>query len=400
MDFAETKSGAAREIALAFGVPPLLLGLPGDNTFRNYQEANRAFWRQTVIPLVVRLQKAFQAWAQPGFGPFRFDYNIDRIDALSSERAAEWRRIDAASFLTNDEKREAAGYGAAPKDASVVDTRVAQTIERRYAPDQPRDSIGRWTSGGGGAGVQSAFNADPNVARDADNRILPVQNRRVGPYRNATPAQLAGESISAERASEAISRVHELDPHWRPSPALTDPRDIESRISRNENDAREANARYSELLRDKYGDIALANSGHSIPSATLNGPRARVLERDDAETRRGAERENETADILWLNNHNVEQKPRVPGPKNPDYRIDGELFDNYAPVTNNVRNIWSYVARKISGKQADNIVINLRDSQATLLELDAKFRDYPIPGLNNLWVVDRTGKLNYLQKGI
>jgi HK97 family phage portal protein len=48
MDFSETRAGAAREIALAFGVPPLLLGLPGDNTFANYQEANRAFWRQTT----------------------------------------------------------------------------------------------------------------------------------------------------------------------------------------------------------------------------------------------------------------------------------------------------------------------------------------------------------------
>jgi hypothetical protein len=170
MDFAQTKSGAAREIALAFGVPPLLLGLPGDNTFRNYQEANRAFCRRTTSGITVWRQKAFQAWAQPGFGPFRFDYNIDRIEALSSERAAEWRRIDAASFLTNDEKREAAGYGAAPKDASIVDTRVAQTIERRYAPDQSRDSIGRWTSGGGGfstTGDRIALNVDPNVASDA-----------------------------------------------------------------------------------------------------------------------------------------------------------------------------------------------------------------------------------------
>ena len=70
MDFTESKAGAAREIALAFGVPPLLLGLPGDNTFSNYAEANRAFWRQTVLPLVARVQKSFQAWLQPGFGPF------------------------------------------------------------------------------------------------------------------------------------------------------------------------------------------------------------------------------------------------------------------------------------------------------------------------------------------
>jgi len=52
MDFAESKAGAAREIALAFGVPPLLLGLPGDNTFSNYAEANRAFWRQSSLDVV------------------------------------------------------------------------------------------------------------------------------------------------------------------------------------------------------------------------------------------------------------------------------------------------------------------------------------------------------------
>jgi phage portal protein BeeE len=43
MDFSESKAAAAREIALAFGVPPLILGLPVDNTFSNYSEANRAF---------------------------------------------------------------------------------------------------------------------------------------------------------------------------------------------------------------------------------------------------------------------------------------------------------------------------------------------------------------------
>ena len=55
MDFIEAKNGAAREIALAFGVPPMLLGIPGDNTYANLPEANRALWRQTVIPLVRRV---------------------------------------------------------------------------------------------------------------------------------------------------------------------------------------------------------------------------------------------------------------------------------------------------------------------------------------------------------
>ncbi|HRE19788.1 MAG TPA: phage portal protein [Rhabdaerophilum sp.] len=112
MDFLEARSGAAREIALAFGVPPLLLGLPGDNTYANYAEANRAFWRTTVLPLVQRTQGAMAHWLQPRFNEeIRFEPDIDRIEALASEREALWRRVSAAPFLTDDEKREALGYG-------------------------------------------------------------------------------------------------------------------------------------------------------------------------------------------------------------------------------------------------------------------------------------------------
>jgi filamentous hemagglutinin len=120
------------------------------------------------------------------------------------------------------------------------------------------------------------------------------------------------------------------------------------------------------------------------------------LPRDDSETRRSAERENESADILWLNNHNVEQKPRVPGPKNPDYRIDNEIFDNYAPKTGNVRNIWRYVVDKVEMGQAPNIIIDLADSTARMSDISKQFNDYPITGLGRLWVIDQGGKLIYL----
>ncbi len=111
MDFIEAKASAAREIALAMGVPPMMLGLPCDNTRANFEEANRAFWRQTVIPLVARVQKSFAAWLRPAWGDFSLDYDVDRIDALAVERAQEWTRVGAATFLTDDEKREAVGYG-------------------------------------------------------------------------------------------------------------------------------------------------------------------------------------------------------------------------------------------------------------------------------------------------
>ena len=110
MDFVEAKNAAAREIALAFGVPPLLLGLAGDNTHANYAEANRALYRQTLIPLATRTARMLATWLEPAFGPVDLEPDLDRIEALSAERESLWRRVQAAEFLSVSEKREAVGY--------------------------------------------------------------------------------------------------------------------------------------------------------------------------------------------------------------------------------------------------------------------------------------------------
>ncbi|MCI5073510.1 phage portal protein [Oricola sp.] len=110
MDFVEAKHAASRDIALAFGVPPMLLGIPGDATYANYAEANRAFYRLTVLPMVTRTADAFARAF--GAGRVRLTPDIDAIPGLSSERDAFWARLEGASFITEDEKREAVGYGA------------------------------------------------------------------------------------------------------------------------------------------------------------------------------------------------------------------------------------------------------------------------------------------------
>jgi HK97 family phage portal protein len=110
MEFNEAKNAAAREIALAFGVPPMLLGIPGDNTFANFMEANRSFWRQTVLPLASRVAEAMTGFL--GQGRYRLTHDLDQVEALSADREALWARVGKAEFLTDDEKRAAVGYGA------------------------------------------------------------------------------------------------------------------------------------------------------------------------------------------------------------------------------------------------------------------------------------------------
>ena len=109
MDFINAKNVSAREIALAFGVPPMLLGIPGDNTFSNYREANLAFWKQTVLPLAGKAAMALTNWLGPMFDDVRIGTETSAVDALSHERDAMWARLERASFLTVNEKRQIAG---------------------------------------------------------------------------------------------------------------------------------------------------------------------------------------------------------------------------------------------------------------------------------------------------
>lgn len=115
MEFVAGKHAAAREIALAFGVPPLLLNIPGDNTYSNYQEANRALWRLTLLPLLEKTVCAINHWLTPQFGDdLHLDIDREAIAALHAERAATWERVGKADFLTVNEKRHALGYAPVP----------------------------------------------------------------------------------------------------------------------------------------------------------------------------------------------------------------------------------------------------------------------------------------------
>jgi HK97 family phage portal protein len=112
MDFIEARHAAARDIALAFGVPPMLLGIPGDNTYSNYREANLAFWRHTALPLAQKAMRAIEAWLGdrwPQAGQAAIELDYDCVPALAVEREALWARIAAADFLDLDEKRRMAG---------------------------------------------------------------------------------------------------------------------------------------------------------------------------------------------------------------------------------------------------------------------------------------------------
>ena len=118
MEFQKTKEAAGREIATAFGVPPMLMGIPGDATYSNYQEANRAFYRLTVLPLVARVTAGISHWLSMFSGEVvELRPDLDQIPALAVERDQQWARVGAADFLTAAEKRVLLGLPRLSEEA-------------------------------------------------------------------------------------------------------------------------------------------------------------------------------------------------------------------------------------------------------------------------------------------
>jgi HK97 family phage portal protein len=115
LDFVSGKKLSAREIAQAFGVPPMFVGVPGDATFSNYKEARFHLWEDTILPMLDLLVAELNGWLAPKFGEhLSISYNPDAIPALAARREAVWARISQASFLTRNEQRAALGYPPVP----------------------------------------------------------------------------------------------------------------------------------------------------------------------------------------------------------------------------------------------------------------------------------------------
>lgn len=110
MDWLAGKDVSAREIALAFHVPPQLIGIPGSLTFANFEQARLALYDDAVLPLVTHLCDELNRWLCPQFGAgLSLQPDIDRIEALAPRREKVWERVNSATFMTTNEKRRALG---------------------------------------------------------------------------------------------------------------------------------------------------------------------------------------------------------------------------------------------------------------------------------------------------
>lgn len=154
MQYVDAANKAAREVCITLGVPPQMLGIPGDNTYSNYQEARQAFYQDTVIPLAKRLVARLSHWFAKQLGEgVTLDVNVDGLEALAAARKDMWQGLQACTFLSINEKREAVGYSAVDGGDDVyigagqLPLGTPSTIQGGADPTEPKPKAGAKSAG-------------------------------------------------------------------------------------------------------------------------------------------------------------------------------------------------------------------------------------------------------------
>jgi hypothetical protein len=109
-------------------------------------------------------------------------------------------------------------------------------------------------------------------------------------------------------------------------------------------------------------------------------------------------KQERAGNYLAAGGYDVVHEPNVAGTlKNPDYLVEGKVFDCYAPATSDPDKIWWGVKDKVAAGQADRIVLSLEGNEgADLASLKSTFDNYPMKGLKELMVVTPEGGVAHL----
>ena len=113
MDFLQMKNMSARDIAMCFGVPSQLVGIPDAQTYSNVQEARLALYEETIIPLIKRVESDLNEYLVPLFDDrLRLMYDLDSIPAMAERRRRIYENVTVAvreGIISRNEARERLG---------------------------------------------------------------------------------------------------------------------------------------------------------------------------------------------------------------------------------------------------------------------------------------------------
>lgn len=113
MDFINLKHMSATDIAMCFGVPSQLVGVPDAQTYSNVAEARLALYEETILPYLKKVESDLNEWLMPMFQEdLHFHFDVEQIPALSERRKRIYENVIGAvreGIMTRNEARERLG---------------------------------------------------------------------------------------------------------------------------------------------------------------------------------------------------------------------------------------------------------------------------------------------------
>jgi HK97 family phage portal protein len=113
MDFHRLKNMATTDIALCFGVPSQLVGVPDSQTYSNVAEARLALYEETIIPHLRKISSDLNEWLVPLFDDrLKLEFDIDSIPALAERKKKTYENVTSAvreGIMTRNEARKIIG---------------------------------------------------------------------------------------------------------------------------------------------------------------------------------------------------------------------------------------------------------------------------------------------------
>jgi HK97 family phage portal protein len=144
LEFIEGGRELARKIAMAYGVPSMLLGIPGDSTYSNYSEARLAFWEDTISYYLNYIKSELNNWLLKDQENLYLDFDLSDVPALATRRKEQWQTAETSTFLTINEKRDMVGLESIGDAGDVVMVSAAMVplgeepdLDENFPPKEP-----------------------------------------------------------------------------------------------------------------------------------------------------------------------------------------------------------------------------------------------------------------------
>ena len=223
MDFIQLKNMSAKDIALVYGVPSQLIGIPDAQTYSNFAEAKLALYNETIIPLLDKIQGDLNEWLVPQFNDEALElrYDIDSIPAMAEQRKRVFESVTAGvkdGILTRNEAREQLGYepidGAdslmVPANLMPLNIASEETDEEDRGEDIPEEEVPEELQDNPFEQINNEDDLEEVLKAESDINTVPTDSMVSEAKRGLEwrkEFNRGGTRIGATRANQIINKV-------------------------------------------------------------------------------------------------------------------------------------------------------------------------------------------------